>query len=60
MRIISASELEGALDYPSLVERLRDMFRRGVVAPLRHHHTRSGDGRRGLRAAAVEGSGSLT
>jgi hypothetical protein len=30
MRIIAASEVEAALDYPSLVERLRQAFRRDI------------------------------
>jgi len=38
MRIISAAEVEAALDYPSLVERLRQAFRRDIQAPVRHHH----------------------
>jgi len=38
MRIISAAEVEAALDYPSLVERLRQAFRREIDVPLRHHH----------------------
>ncbi|MEO3427629.1 ornithine cyclodeaminase family protein [Pelagibius sp. CAU 1746] len=38
MRVIAASEIEAALDYPSLVERLRQAFRRDVEAPPRHHH----------------------
>lgn len=38
MRVISAAEVEGALDYPSLVERLRQAFRRDIEVPLRHHH----------------------
>ncbi len=38
MRIISAAEVEGALDWDSLVERLRQAFRRGVEAPVRQHH----------------------
>ncbi|MGD1876509.1 MAG: ornithine cyclodeaminase family protein [Kiloniellaceae bacterium] len=38
MRIISAAEVEAALDYPSLVERLRQAFRRDVQVPVRHHH----------------------
>jgi ornithine cyclodeaminase len=39
MRVISAPELENLLDYPSLVERLRDYFRDDAVAtPVRHHH----------------------
>ncbi len=38
MRIISAAEVEGALDWESLVERLRQAFRRGAEVPVRHHH----------------------
>ena len=38
MRIIAASEVEAALDYPSLVERLRQAFRRDIQVPVRHHH----------------------
>ena len=39
MRIISAAEIEYALDYRVLVERLRRAFRFGAAAPLRHRHT---------------------
>jgi alanine dehydrogenase len=38
MRIITAAEVEAALDYPSLVERLRQAFRRDIQVPVRHHH----------------------
>lgn len=38
MRVISAAEVEAALDYPSLVERLRQAFRRDFEVPVRHHH----------------------
>jgi ornithine cyclodeaminase len=38
MRVISAAEVEAALDFDSLVERLRQAFRRDIVVPLRHHH----------------------
>lgn len=38
MRILSAEQVGHALDYPSLVETLRDAFRSGVEAPPRHHH----------------------
>jgi len=44
MRIISAAEVEAALDWPDLVERLRQAFRRGAEVPLRHHHTIGGTG----------------
>jgi alanine dehydrogenase len=42
MRVISAAEVEAALDFPSMVERLRQAFRRGAEVPLRHHHTVEG------------------
>ncbi len=38
MRVISAAEVEAALDFDSLVERLRQAFRRDIAVPLRHHH----------------------
>ncbi len=38
MRIISASDLEEALDYPSLVERLRGLLRAAAASPLRQHY----------------------
>lgn len=38
MRILSAAEVEAALDFDSLVERLRVAFRRDIRVPLRHHH----------------------
>ncbi len=38
MRIIGPSEVTAALDFISLVEALRQMFRTGCEAPLRHHH----------------------
>ena len=38
MRIISAAEVEAALDYPSLIESLRQAFRREIEVPVRHHH----------------------
>lgn len=38
MRIIAAAEVEGALDWETLVERLRQAFRRGAEVPVRHHH----------------------
>jgi ornithine cyclodeaminase len=39
MRIISAADVEAALDFESLVERLRQAFRRDIAVPVRHHHT---------------------
>ena len=38
MRILSAADVEGALDWDTLVERLRRAFRRGAEVPVRHHH----------------------
>ncbi|MBM3488553.1 MAG: ornithine cyclodeaminase family protein [Alphaproteobacteria bacterium] len=38
MRAIDAAAVERALDYPSLIARLRVAFRDGCAAPLRHHH----------------------
>ena len=37
-RLIDAATVEAALPYGRLVERLREGFRDGVVAPVRHHH----------------------
>src|SRR5690606_2163843 len=34
MRIIATAEVEAALDYPSLVERLRQAFRRDIQVPV--------------------------
>ncbi len=44
MRIIGAGDVEAALEFPMLVERLRQMFRSGCAVPLRHHHTVPTDG----------------
>jgi len=38
MRVIPASDVEAALDFESLVERLRQAFRRDIEVPVRHHH----------------------
>lgn len=38
MRIITAADVDRALDYDALVERLRRAFRSGATVPLRHHH----------------------
>jgi ornithine cyclodeaminase len=37
VRVISAAEVEAALDWESLIERLRQAFRRGADVPLRCH-----------------------
>lgn len=36
---LSAAELESRLTFPALVEALREGFRRGIIVPVRHHHT---------------------
>jgi len=41
MRIIPAADVEAALDYESLIERLRRAFRRDIQVPTRHHHSLS-------------------
>ncbi len=38
MLIIDAGTVHRVLDFPSLIAALRDMFRDGCEAPLRHHH----------------------
>ncbi len=38
MRMLSADEVRNALDFPALVEALRNIFRGGAVSPVRHHH----------------------
>jgi ornithine cyclodeaminase len=38
MRLIAASEIDEALDFPNLVEALSQAFRGGTIAPKRHHH----------------------
>ena len=37
-RFFSASDIDAALDFPSLADALADAFRGGFVAPQRHHH----------------------
>ena len=38
VRFVGAAEIDRVLDYPALVEALREAFRAGVVVPVRHHH----------------------
>jgi alanine dehydrogenase len=38
MRVISAAEVDAALDFPSLIEALREAFRSDISVPVRHHH----------------------
>ncbi len=39
LRLVSADDVDNALDDRALVEALREMFRSGCDVPLRHHHT---------------------
>ncbi|MGO1119905.1 ornithine cyclodeaminase family protein [Rhodovibrionaceae bacterium A322] len=39
MKMISAADVQKALDFPSLVEALREAFKSDVEVPVRHHHT---------------------
>src|SRR5260370_15786900 len=39
MQIISGDEIHRLLDFPSLIDALRAMFRDGCEAPARHHHS---------------------
>lgn len=38
MQTLDATEVERRLDFPTLIDRLRDMFRAGCELPTRHHH----------------------
>jgi alanine dehydrogenase len=38
MRVVGADEIHRLLDYPSLIEALREAFRTGCEVPPRHHH----------------------
>ena len=42
MRIITAAEVEAALELRDLIERLRETFRKGAEVPVRHHHAIGG------------------
>ncbi|MGC2411488.1 MAG: ornithine cyclodeaminase family protein [Stellaceae bacterium] len=47
MQVISGDDIHRLLDFPSLIDALRAMFREGCEAPARHHHrvaAASGDG----------------
>lgn len=46
---IAAEEIDAILDFPSLIEALRDAFRADIETPLRHHHAIArGDGEAAL------------
>lgn len=38
MQIIENADIAAALQYPALIDALRDMFKSGCTQPLRHHH----------------------
>ncbi len=44
MRVVSADEIDAALDFPALVDALDEAFRGGFTAPPRHHHTLAVEG----------------
>jgi ornithine cyclodeaminase/alanine dehydrogenase-like protein (mu-crystallin family) len=44
MRLISAAELDEALDFRALIDALALAFRGGIVAPSRHHHSIAREG----------------
>jgi len=48
MQVIAGDDIHRLLDFPSLVDALRAMFRDGCEAPERHHHS--------VTAAAAEGT----
>lgn len=39
MLTLNASDIAEALDFPSTIEALREIFRQGCEMPVRHHHT---------------------
>jgi alanine dehydrogenase len=48
VKVVGAAELAAVLDDRSLVERLREAFREGAEAPLRHHHPLPAPGGEGM------------
>ena len=38
MRVFSAEDLDGTLDFPALIDELAEAMRGGFIAPRRHHH----------------------
>jgi ornithine cyclodeaminase/alanine dehydrogenase-like protein (mu-crystallin family) len=38
MRLVSAAEIDAALDFPTLIDALAQAFVGGTIAPARHHH----------------------
>jgi ornithine cyclodeaminase/alanine dehydrogenase-like protein (mu-crystallin family) len=45
MRFFDGAAVDGALDYPGLVDILQRAFEQGAIAPLRHHHAIGLEGR---------------
>ena len=45
MRFFDGAAVDGRLAYPGLVDVLEAAFRKGAIAPLRHHHAIALDGR---------------
>ena len=39
MRILSAEDVDAALDDTALIDRLEAAFRAGCETPMRHHHS---------------------
>jgi alanine dehydrogenase len=39
VRVVTAADIDGMLDYPALVDALADAFRADIAMPPRHHHT---------------------
>ena len=48
MRVLDAASVEAALDYPGLIEALRQAFGAGATVPLRAHHPIPTDGTPGM------------
>ncbi|MCR4283331.1 MAG: ornithine cyclodeaminase family protein [Bauldia sp.] len=38
MRVVGAAEIDRLLDYPGLIEAIREAFAGTIIAPARHHH----------------------
>jgi ornithine cyclodeaminase/alanine dehydrogenase-like protein (mu-crystallin family) len=44
MRLVSAAEIDAALNFPDLIDALSVAFRGGTIAPARHHHSIAREG----------------
>ena len=44
MRLVSAAEIDEALNFPDLIDALGAAFRGGTIAPTRHHHAIAREG----------------